>query len=306
MFLLEGEKGKNSFFLYCLSFSIILFLFVIVGQVPMLLAMDDVSNLASNQEPASALVDRIGSNAFLVYALLPFIIGLVGLVFSVRYIHQRPIISLFTSREQFSWRRFFFSFVLWGTVMSISLLISYLLGYPIFYNLNSNTFYVLFLISVLLLPLQTTFEEVLFRGYLFQGFGVFFRKGWISVLVTGVLFGLMHGANPEVDRIGSVLLVYYIMTGIFLGVMTLMDDGLELSMGYHAVNNIFAAIVVTNDWQAFHTDALFMDKTPPSFGLENILTLLVLQPVIIFIFARKYKWSNWKKRLFNIQISEKE
>jgi membrane protease YdiL (CAAX protease family) len=190
--------------------------------------------------------------------------------------------------------------------MSISLLISYLLGYPIVYNLNSNTFYVLFLISVLLLPLQTTFEEVLFRGYLFQGFGVFFRKGWISVLVTGVLFGLMHGANPEVDRIGSVLLVYYVMTGVFLGVMTLMDDGLELSMGYHAVNNIFAAIVVTNDWQAFHTDALFMDKTPPSFGLENILTLLVLQPLIIFIFAKKYKWSNWKKRLFNTQIAEKE
>jgi membrane protease YdiL (CAAX protease family) len=306
MFLLQGDKGKNSFFLYCLSFSFILFLFVIVGHLPMLMAADNVSSLLSNEDLTSVLVNQIGSNRFFVYALLPFIIGLIGLVFSVRYFHQRSTLTLFSSRDQFSWRRFFFSFFLWGSVMSVSLLISYLLGYPIVYNLNPNTFFLLFLISLLLLPLQTTFEEVLFRGYLFQAFGTFFRKGWISVLVTGILFGLMHGANPEVDRIGSVLLVYYIMTGVFLGVMTLMDDGLELSMGYHAANNIFAAIVVTNDWQAFHTDAFFMDKTPPSFGLENILTLVVLQPLIIFVFAKKYKWSNWKKRLFNTQISEKE
>jgi len=178
-------------------------------------------------------------------------------------------------------------------------LFAFLFGYPIEFNFNPTTFIPLVLISLFILPIQTTFEELFFRGYLFQSLGLIFKKGWVTVLITGVLFGLMHGSNPEVEKIGNVLLVFYILNGIFLGLIVLMDDGLELSMGYHAINNIFAALIVTNDWQAFHTDALFLDKTPPQFGLENILTLLVIQPLFLFIFSKKYKWSNWKKRLFN-------
>ncbi|MCF6287212.1 MAG: hypothetical protein L3K26_18820 [Candidatus Hydrogenedentes bacterium] len=80
--------------------------------------------------------------------------------------------------------------------------------------------------------------------------------------------------------------------------MTQMDGGIELSIGYHAVNNIFAALILTNDWQAFQTDALFIDRSPPAFGLESWLTLLLIQPLILFIFAKKYKWKGWKEKLF--------
>ena len=161
-----------------------------------------------------------------------------------------------------------------------------------------ETFFILSLISIFILPIQTTFEEIFFRGYLFQGFGVLFKKGWLSVLMTSVLFGLMHGSNPEVEKLGMILLVFYILNGMFLGLVVLMDDGLELSMGYHAINNIFAALIVTNNWQAFHTDAFFIDNSAPEFGLENILTLVIIQPLLLFIFSKKYKWSSWKTRLF--------
>ena len=117
----------------------------------------------------------------------------------------------------------------------------------------------------------------------------------------------MHGANPEVDKIGQVLLVFYIANGVFLGLLVLMDEGLELSMGYHAVNNIFAALIVTNDWQAFHTDALFIDQNPPDFGMESMLTLLVVQPLLLILFSKKYKWKNWKEKLFSkIEYPENE
>ena len=69
-------------------------------------------------------------------------------------------------------------------------------------------------------------------------------------------------------------------------------------MGYHAVNNIFASLIVTNDWQAFHTDALFIDSSMPEFGMEHILTLVIIQPLLLFLFSKKYNWKNWKEKLF--------
>jgi hypothetical protein len=76
-----------------------------------------------------------------------------------------------------------------------------------------------------------------------------------------------------------------------------MDDGLELSMGYHAINNLFAAIVVSNEWQVFQTDALFIDHAKPSFGWDAILTISCLQPLLLIYFAKKYRWTNWKAKL---------
>ncbi len=76
-----------------------------------------------------------------------------------------------------------------------------------------------------------------------------------------------------------------------------MDDGIELSMGYHAVNNIFASLIVTNDWQAFHTNAMFIDHSEPVFGLESFLTVLVLQPLLILFFSKVYRWHNWKDKI---------
>jgi hypothetical protein len=74
-----------------------------------------------------------------------------------------------------------------------------------------------------------------------------------------------------------------------------MDEGMELSMGYHAANNVFTAIMITNNWQAFQTDAVFLDVSTPHFGLDSIITLALIQPALLLLFTRLYKWSNWKK-----------
>src|SRR5690606_14213070 len=95
-------------------------------------------------------------------------------------------------------------------------------------------FLIMAAIAILLVPLQTAFEEYMFRGYLMQGIGILVKNRWIPLLLTSVIFGALHYANPEVDKIGSVLMYYYIGTGLFLGIITLMDEGLELALGFHA------------------------------------------------------------------------
>jgi len=296
----KGKEGVN-YSNYILTLGVIIAAFSILGYAPLYITMY-LKGIDFNQVTDMNVVsDALGLNVFLTLILVPYIVILITLLFCVRYMHKAPYLSVFTIRKAFDWNRFWFSFLMWGSVLSLFLAISYLSGSPILLNFDATTFFMLLLISIFILPLQTTCEEVLFRGYLFQGLGLFFKKGWLSVLITGVLFGLMHGANPEVDKIGEILLVFYILNGVFLGVVALMDDGLELTMGYHAVNNIFAALIVTNEWQSFQTDALFLDKTPPGFGVENVLTLLIIQPLLLYVFAKKYKWTNWKKRFFETQ-----
>ncbi len=302
MFLSLGKKGRKDISHFLFTLGIVIASFALIGYIPITLALNYLSKEGVVISEVSDLQKYLGLNLFFVFLLVPFIAGFIFLLASVKWIHDRELISVFTSRMRFDWRRFIFSFLLWGGVMLLFFVISIFVGYPISFNFHLETFIPLVLISFFILPIQTTFEELFFRGYLFQAVGLLFKRGWVSVFITGVLFGLMHGSNPEVDKIGAILLIFYILNGIFLGIVVLMDDGLELSMGYHAVNNIFAALVVTNDWQAFHTDALFIDKTPPEFGFENILTLLVIQPLFLFIFSKKYKWTNWKSKLLDRSI----
>lgn len=238
-------------------------------------------------------------NVILTLMLLPFGFMLGALLLSVKYFHKRQVRTLFTVRNEFDWKRFFFSFLLWGGVMTLFLLFNLFSGSAIEWNFEFSAFFPLLLISIFLMPIQTIAEEAIFRGYLLQAFGRLFGKAWVSILLSGVLFGLLHWANPEVTKIGDVLLIFYILTGVFLGIITQLDGGMELSIGYHTVNNVFAALIVTNDWQAFQTNALFVDHSPPSFGLESILTLLVLQPLLIVIFAKRYRWKNGWNKIFN-------
>lgn len=237
------------------------------------------------------LPEHYDENSVLSLLLLPFAIALLALMLSIRRLHNRPVLTLFTARSRFDWKRFFLSFFIWGGVMGVFLAVSIWFGAPVKWNFNPSTFFMLLLVSLFIMPLQTTAEEVFFRGFLFQGLGHLFGKPWIGIVIPGVLFGLLHWSNPEVEKIGDVLLVFYIGTGIFLGLLTHFDNGLELGLGYHAVNNIFASLILTNDWQAFQTDALLIDYSPPSFNWEIVLTLLVFQPLLLWLYGWLYKWN---------------
>jgi membrane protease YdiL (CAAX protease family) len=103
--------------------------------------------------------------------------------------------------------------------------------------------------------------------------------------------------NPEVEKMGFVLLVYYIGTGFFLGIVTLMDEGLELSLGFHAANNLIGCLLVTSDWSALQTSSVFKDISEPSAGLDIILPVVIVFPILLFIFSKKYGWTDWKGKL---------
>ena len=149
-----------------------------------------------------------------------------------------------------------------------------------------------------MIPLQTSFEEYLFRGYLMQGIGTLFKNRWSPLIITSMVFGSLHFFNPEVTKLGNIIMFYYIGTGFLLGIMTLMDDGMELALGFHAGNNLITAVLVTADWTAFQTNSILKDISEPSAGWDILIPVMVVYPLFLFIMAKKYGWKDWGNRLF--------
>ena len=239
-----------------------------------------------------------GSNQVLYENLIPFAIGLGGVFFWVKYIHNQRIRTLTTTRKKVDWKRVFFAFSVWGFITAFFIFIDYQVSPEDYiFNFQLEPFLYLVLIAVLLIPLQTSFEEYFFRGYLMQGLGVASKNRWFPLIFTSLIFGLLHIANPEVEKLGYGILVYYIGTGFFLGIITLMDEGLELALGFHAANNLITALLVTANWTAFQTNSVLIDVSMPKLGADVYLPVFVVFPVLVYIFSKKYGWTNWKEKL---------
>ncbi|HEY3389140.1 MAG TPA: CPBP family intramembrane glutamic endopeptidase, partial [Prolixibacteraceae bacterium] len=155
-------------------------------------------------------------------------------------------------------------------------------------------------VSLLLLPFQTGFEEVLFRGYLMQGFAKIFKYRWIPLLITSLIFGGLHFFNPEVKEYGAAIVMpQYIWFGLFFGFCTLMDDGLEMAWGVHAINNIFLSVFFTQDSSALQTPALYrITEFNPLFDL---ISLFFLSLIFIFVARHKFKWPGWQYLLAKME-----
>jgi membrane protease YdiL (CAAX protease family) len=197
--------------------------------------------------------------------------------------------------------------VLWAVITVLFIFLEmYLSPEDYEYNFNLGPFLILAVVAILLIPIQTSMEEYFIRGYMMQGLGVAVKNRWFPLVFTSLLFGLMHIANPEVEKIGYGILIYYIGTGFFLGIITLMDEGLELALGFHAANNLTAALLVTADWTAFQTNSVYRDISDPVLGWDVLIPIFVVFPILLFIFSQMYRWKNWKETLTGKVLSEEE
>ncbi len=301
-FIQQAYRGKNNFFSFLGGLVVTILGWGFLGSIPLaIVAVFYTKDTHEYQIEANTNFMHVGmdKNLYLFLMLLSFVIGLVTLFFVVKKIHNRSIKSIITSRKKIDWKRILFSFNIWFTISVIMLIVGYISEPNIFiWNFKPIPFLILVVVSFLFIPLQTSLEELLFRGYIMQHIGVLVKNRWFPLFFTSILFGVMHGANPEVDKIGPMIMIFYIGTGLFLGIITLMDEGTELALGFHAANNIVGALFVTQDWVVFQTDALLIDTSKPDLSLEAFFPVFILYPILFYIFYKKYHWSNTKKHLF--------
>ncbi len=294
MFIEKAYKGNNEWWRVGVTTLLTTGIFVINFIAFLVLPKETI-------EDSYEIMKQMPKSVSLLLNLLPFLL-LLALLFTLVYtLHQRNIISLTTSRKSVDFKRIAFSFGLIVFFTLVTFGVSYYMdSSDIIWNFHPVKFLILFVISIALFPFQIGFEEYLFRGYLMQQIGIIAKNRWTPLVITSVFFGLFHSANPEVAEMGFGVMAFYIGTGFLLGIMTLMDEGIELALGFHLGNNLMAALLITSDFSALQTDAVFRSsgkQNPADVLNEMIISMLIIFPIIMFLMAKKYKWNNWKEKL---------
>ena len=304
MFIEKAKNIKNNWWRYFLVGPLIIFTFwQIIGAIPLGVGFAlnaDFENLEMDGSNDMMAIFSVfpSKNIGLALFLLTFAFGCLGLYLTIKFIHNQSIKSLTTSRDKIDYSRIFYSFFLVVGITVLFMPIDLFLSpdeYELTFNLNQ--FFILVIICLSLLPLDTSFEEYLIRGYLLQGIGITTKSRFLAFTIPSILFGLLHFANPEIDKLGNAFIFAYIFMGFFLGLITMMDEGLELALGWHYANNLMAALFITADWSVLQTDSIYKYIGEPDIT-SQILPALVIFPILIYHFSVKYKWSGWKEKLF--------
>jgi len=302
MYIAQAYKFLHDWWRYLVG-AIVIFFASQLGAIPLVIAatmklMSEGGDMSQLEDP-NLIMTILESNLTLFLMLLSFAVGLFVLYFVVKWMHKQPFVTLTTSRKKTDWGRVWFGFILIAVTTVFFTGLDYYMN-PQDYEIQFNLvpFAILAVIAIVMIPLQTSFEEYLFRGYLMQGIGVIFGNKWLPLIITSVIFGGLHFFNPEVEKLGPIIMMYYIGTGFFLGIITLMDEGMELALGFHAGNNLIAALLVTADWTVFQTNSILKDISEPSAGIDVLIPVLIFYPILIAIMAYRYKWKGWKDKLF--------
>mgnify|MGYP001266639869 FL=1 len=317
MFIAQAYKALHEFWRYLVG-SVLIIAASTIGQIPFTLAIlgklwmdnqgspEELGNTMGSLDQAT-LMGVLDKNLTLFLLLLSFVFALGGVFLAVKYLHKQKMKDVITTRKKFDWGRIWFAFIMITIYTIGTTLLSYYIAPEEFeVTFDLIPFLILCVVAILFVPIQTSVEEFVFRGYLMQGFGILAKNRWFPLVMTSFIFGGLHYFNPEIGAMGDIVMVFYFGTGLLLGIMTLMDEGMELALGFHAANNLISALLVTADWTAFQTYSIFKDISDPTAGIVDVLPVFIIYPIFLGILAYKYKWTGWKEKLFGPVKKPKE
>lgn len=220
-----------------------------------------------------------------------------------KFLHKRDFKMLITCRKKFDFLRFWLSFSVWGVILILVFSVKVVL-YPELYKFNFSLFpfLKLLLLTTFVMIFKVVFTTVLINSYILQLFTVVFKKPWLILFASVLLFtSLMYFRSSS---LGSLSIFYYLVLGVFLYLVIILDSGTELTMGVLLVSALISRLFIAYSANETQLDAVFIKE-----GSRDVFLLGVVIPfcfVIFFFFLYKtYNWSDWKIRLekYNLQFN---
>lgn len=266
-----------------------------IGQLPLVfvqrsrinalgLSEAEISNYINTHDFAILHIDyNLG-----LFLMLCAFLGAWMFYLIILNIQKIPLILTLTGRKLFDWRRFWFGFGCWLLLTVIFEFGMYLMHpYNYKFHFNGGSFVWLLLLGITLVPLQAAFEEVFFRGYLLQGIHLGSKSIILSLLATTLLFSLVHSNNPEIEKYGFwSMQAYYLGAGLFLSLLAVGDNGLELPIGIHTATNVFGAVFMKYEGSVLQTDTLFELKLESAWPMT--ISFYACALIMLWISMKKY------------------
>jgi membrane protease YdiL (CAAX protease family) len=244
--------------------------------------------------PAFIIFYKAKPNTYQSYLqlLMPSAMMVISTFLVLKWVHKRSGLTLINT-TQIRWKRIFWAMACFGGITFLLELLNWFFNPSLYvFSFDKTTFFQYLLISLALIPFQAAGEEMICRGYLMQGIAWATKRPWVAALVTSILFGSLHLANPEIKTFGYVFILSYIFMGLAMGIMTIMDDGAELAIGVHVINNLYSAILVTYPSSALKTSTIYSIKEYDATFWTIVGTLTFV--VFLIICQKKYHWDSFK------------
>jgi membrane protease YdiL (CAAX protease family) len=230
---------------------------------------------------------------FMLFALVSFIPLLLATIVSYRFILGRPMTQLFAVGVPFRIRRVWWGFFTWLLIMlgpSITLMLLFPAENGYEWNFQAATFIPFAIVTLLLIPVQTTAEEVFFRGWLMQWFSQRFSSIWVLAALSGIVFAVPHMANPEALNQPLLAFITYASVGFVWGWVTVRDRSIEIAIGAHAAHNLFLSLIAGYEGGALPAEALFVTDSA-ELGIGSVVFTAVLIPIFIVV----SRWGHHKR-----------
>ena len=290
-FLQQAERGRTSGWWFLGSLVVIAVVALIGGSA---LAAGVLALLGSGGSAAGGYTPEglgLSPPAFIAVAVAPHAFALLGLWVCVRVFHRRPFRTLITGASHIDGRRLGFAAAVWGGLLATAIGLGIAVN-PDNYQLVFEPIPFLTTLAAILvcIPIQAATEELVLRGLVMQESGRLLGSGWAALLVSSGLFGILHGANPEVQSFGvATMLSYYVGFGLLMGALTLVDGRLELALGIHVANNVLSLALVTYPSTVLPVPALVrMETVNP---ILVVWSLAAAGLVFTALAARRYGWT---------------
>jgi uncharacterized protein len=298
MYLKQAKEGYTGWWRYVVILFVVITLNFIAG-VPILIvsAIQTLSGQANMSEFASTYNPEalgLSKNMGLLLMVAPLSIVFIGVAFAIKYLYGYSWRKVFTSYTRFRWKNFFLTAGIWFILLGAADIVYYLINPSAYtFHFDPSAFYTLLLICMIFIPLQSAWEELYFRGNLMQGIGLLLRSRWMALLITSIAFGSVHIFNPEVAKYGvTSAMIQYIGFGLLLGITVIMDGGLEMAFGLHAVNNIYASVFVSYSGAVLNTPSLISSEQ----NNTTYMTIAFVVAAAIFLLVAKtvFKWNSFR------------
>lgn len=238
------QNGNSKWWSWWLGLIVILLCYIILGTIPAVVgAAMGLITLSADGSIAGGAADPLQFVLLMISPLMLF----VGVWVAQRLVHRRTLTQL-TTTTTFRWSLVWQSMALWLGLNIVATVVEALL-YPGRYewSLDIAQWIVMAPLILLLIPIQASGEELMFRGYLLQAMARLWAQPVFLVLLSGVAFMLPHLGNPEMGKAlgGEIpMALNYFLMGVGTAWLSIRDNGIERAIGVHVVNNLYAGIVV--------------------------------------------------------------
>lgn len=149
------------------------------------------------------------------------------------------------------------------------------------------------ILTMFLFLVVSATEEILFRGYVLRCLMESMNR-FVALVVSAILFALLHAANPNLSLIGNINLF---LAGILLGLPYIYTKNLMFPIALHFSWNFFQSLFGFNV-SGVDSYSLIVLETPKKaifnggdFGFEGSVLALFFQILLIFLLYFLFKQS---------------